>query len=244
VIRRVLKNRLFVSLFCLAVAGTVAFGLLPGLYAQKTATVMVWTASSSIFKGTQITQSMLSATEVGAFGVPDDVLEATEDIVGKYASVDILPEDIMRAAKLQEFQVDSVLDQLAKDQKRLVTVTLQTSAAGLASHLQPGDIVQVAAYVQEREHLTETGWIMDRDQVVLFPELEAVQVYDVENAKVESVQVIRNREERTGVNYDPVPKTATLIVSSEQLKPLLEAEYIGNIHLIFVSREEFSWPAR
>ncbi|GHU94316.1 hypothetical protein FACS1894208_05170 [Clostridia bacterium] len=62
-------------------------------------------------------------------------------------------------------------------------------------------------------------------------ELRHITVFDVENAKTDSVS-----EEQPDENQDPVPKTVTLIVTEEQALKLVEAEYTGKIHLIFERR--------
>ena len=228
-LRRILRNRLIVSLFILVITAVIAFVFLPQLYSQKGATMMVYTASTNILKGTVISENMIKSTEVGSYGLPGNVITEKEEVIGQYASMDMLAGDLLIKTKIQNYKISSVLDEIIKNGLRLVTVTFHTSAAGLASHLQQGDIVQVASYTE-----------IDRvPYVISYPELMQIKVYDIENAKTQSVERVRGQTDTPGsTSDDPIPKTVTLIATDEQATKLIEAEYFGQIHLIFVSRGE------
>ena len=216
------------SLICIAIAVGIAFFLLPELYEKKAATMMVCLAATDITKGSIITEQALKTAEIGAYGLPTNVVIDKQLALGCYAAVDILAGDMLTANKMQEYKVAAVLDEIIEKELRLVTITFRSAAAGLAAHLQQGDVVQVVTYTES-----------ERIPVVLvYPELARVRVYDVENAKTQSVEDVRSNFNQSGSTYDPVPRTVTLIATDEQATRLVEAEYSGQIHLIFVSRGE------
>ena len=71
---RILKNRIFLSALCIILAGIISFLLLPKLYADKGATVMVLRAAEDITAGTRIEDKHLATVEVGSFGLPDGII--------------------------------------------------------------------------------------------------------------------------------------------------------------------------
>lgn len=234
---RFFKNRLFISGLCMALSGVLAFVILPGLYADKSATTTIVTVNEPIAAGTQLDEKMLAEATVGAYGLPAAVIKDKKQLIGKYVQTDLYKGDLMLPEKISEYQADATLDALMKAGQRLVTVSLPSMASGLSSHLQKGDIVSVVSYIPETTQQSMDGYSTQPGRVVLYPELQQLKVYDIENAKTESVETVKEEKERSNpLSDDPVPKTVTLITSEAQALKLIEAEYTGKIHLIFVKR--------
>ena len=70
-------------------------------------------------------------------------------IIGKIAQSDISAGDFLFPQKLGEFVANEKLDRIVKDDKRLVTISVPSIAAGLSSHLQSGDMVTVAVFINQ-----------------------------------------------------------------------------------------------
>lgn len=234
--KRVFKSRIFISAVCLILSGVIAFMVIPGMYRDKAATTRIIVPNTEIKRGTLIEETMLSTVEIGAYGLPADLLGDKAAIVGKYAAVDMTKGDYLMASKLKDFQFDETLDNILLDGKKLVTVTLPTVASGLSSHLERGDTVTVANYIPEKERFTADGTVYEPNEVIMYPELAALVIYDIENASTDSVTDVRESGDKNGTGYDPIPKTVTFIVTEGQAAKLIEAEYNGTIHLIFVDR--------
>ncbi len=232
---RILKNRIFLSALCIILAAAISFVLLPKLYADKGATVTVLRAAEDIPAGIRIEDKQLAAVEVGSFGLPDGIVNDKTLIVGKIAQTDLAKGDYLFSQKLGEFIADEKLDRIAAENKRLVTVSVPSIAAGLSSHLQSGDIVTVAVFSsQKNEGNTSQS---ASSQVILYPELKGLEVYSVENSRTQStVQVREQQAEKQQGSSDPIPKAVTLIVTEAQATKLIEAEYTGKLHLIFEKR--------
>lgn len=232
---RILKNRIFLSALCIILAGIISFLLLPKFYADKGATVMVLRAAEDIAAGTKIEDKHLAAVEVGSFGLPDGIISDKTLIVGKIAQVNISKGDYLFSQKLGEFIADEKLDCIDAENKRLVTVTVPSIAAGLSSHLKSGDVVTVAVFSSRKDGGgTSENTI---SQVILYPELKGLEVYSVENSRTQSTAQVREQQaENQQGSSDPIPKAVTLIVTETQATKLIEAEYTGKLHLIFEKR--------
>ena len=229
---KLLKNRIFLSALCLIVAAVVSFGLLPRFYENKGTTVMVLRAVENIPAGSKIENKDLAEVEVGKFGLPEGIINDKGQIVGKVAQTDIAKGDYFFPQKLGNFVADEVLDRIAKNNQRLVTVSVLSIAAGLSSHLQSGDIVTVAVFMQKTSDSQDTS-----PQVIIYPELKSLEVYSVENARTQSTAEMREQQKTSqSSSSDPVPKAVTLIVTEAQAEKLIEAEYTGKLHLIFEKR--------
>ncbi|MEN3005953.1 Flp pilus assembly protein CpaB [Dehalobacterium formicoaceticum] len=221
------------SAACIVLAGVIAFILLPKFYAGKSVTAMVLRALEDIPAGTEIQERHLASVEMGNFGLPDNIIIDKAQIVGKIAQTDIAAGDFLFPQKLGNYIANEKLDRIVKEDKRLVTISVPSIAAGLSSHLQPGDSVTVAVFSGQNAEGNESK---SSAQVILYPELKNLEVYGVDNARTQSTAEVREQQEGQPSSGDPIPKAITLIVTEAQAARLIEAEYTGKLHLIFVQR--------
>lgn len=229
---KILKNRIFLSCLCIAVAAAISFGLLPRFYENKSATVMVLRAAEDIPAGTELRDKHLAAVEVGGYGLPEGVINDKALIFGKVAQTDIVKGDYLFSKKLGGFLVNEQLDRIANNNQRLVTISVPSIAAGLSSHLQSGDMVTVAVFMERASDGQDSS-----PQVILYPELKGLEVYSVENARTQDTAQMREQQKNSQSSTgDPVPKAVTLIVTEAQAEKLIQAEYTGKLHLIFEKR--------
>ena len=229
---KLLKNRIFLSVLCLLVAAGVSFFLLPSFYADKSTTITVLRSAEDIPIGTELAQHHLVSVEVGSYGLPDGILNDPEQIMGKVAQTDISKGDYIFPQKLGGFLYDELLDRIVKNNQRIVTISVPSIAAGLSSHLQAGDIVTVAVFMEKASNGQDSS-----PQVILYPELHSLEVYSVENARTQDTAEMREQQKDSqSANSDPVPKAVTLIVTEAQAEKLIQAEYTGKLHLIFEKR--------
>jgi len=229
---KLLKNRLFLSVLCIVIAAVVSFLLLPKLYENKANTVMVLRAAEDIPAGTEIQDRHLVSAEVGSYGLPEDVINDKVLIIGKVAQTGISKGDYLFPQKLGGFLANELLDRIARNNQRLVTISVPSIAAGLSSHLQRGDIVTVAVFTDKSSDGQSAI-----AQAILYPELKGLEVYGVENARTQDTAHVREQQsEGQSSSGDPVPRAITLIVTETQAQKLIEAEYTGRLHLIFEKR--------
>ena len=232
---KIFKNRIFLSAVCIILAGAISFLLLPKFYADKGVTAMVLRAAEDIPAGTKIQEKHLASVEVGKFGLPDTIINDKTLIIGKIAQTNIAMGDFLFPQKLGDFVANEKLDRIVKDDKRLVTISVPSVAAGLSSHLQSGDTVTVAVFANQNAEGYESQSITAR--VTLYPELKGLEVYSVENSRTQSTAVVREQQKESQPSAgDPIAKAVTLIVTEAQAVKLIEAEYTGKLHLIFEQR--------
>jgi len=229
---KLLKNRIFLSVLCLVMAAAVSFLLLPKFYENKSMTVMMLRAAETIPAGTEIQDKHLVTAEVGSYGLPEDIINDKSLIIGKIAQTDIAKGDYFFPQKLGGTIANELLDRIARNNQRLVTISVPSIAAGLSSHLQSSDIVTVAVFMDKASDGQSAS-----PQVILYPELKGLEVYGVENARTQDTAQVREQQsEGQSSSGDPVPKAVTLIVTEAQAQKLIEAEYTGKLHLIFEKR--------
>ncbi len=229
---KLLKNRIFLSALCLILAAVVSFLLLPRFYADKSATITVLRAAEDIPAGTEFTEQHLVSVEVGSYGLPEGVLNDKAQLIGKVAQTDIAKGDYLFPQKLGGYLTNELLDRIVKNNQRLVTISVPSIAAGLSSHLQSGDSVTVAVFLEKAP-----GGQDSSPQVILYPELHSLEVYSVENARTQDTAAMREQQKNSqSGSSDPVPKAVTLIVTEAQAEKLIQAEYTGKLHLIFEKR--------
>jgi len=229
---KLLKNRIFLSIICITIAAVISFVLLPRFYEDKSVTVMVLRAAGDIKVGTEITDKHLATVEVGDYGLPEGIINDKDLILGKIALTDIAKGDYFFSQKLGVFLVNELFDRIVKNNQRLVTVSVPSVADGLSSHLQSGDIVTVAVFLEQASDGEDSS-----PQVILYPELKGLEVYSVENARTQDTAEVRKQQsESQSSTGDPVPKAITLIVTEAQAERLIEAEYTGKLHMILEKR--------
>lgn len=231
---KLLKNRIFLSAVCIVLAGAIAFILLPKFYEDKSITTMVLRAAEDIPTGMEIQEKHLASAEVGNFGLPNDIINDKTLVIGKIAQTNIAAGDFLFPQKLGDYIANEKLDRIVKEDKRLVSITVPSIAAGLSSHLKSGDRVTVAVFANQNTEGYENQSAVSR--VTLYPELKDLEVYGVDNARTQSTAEVREQQAEGQPSGDPIPKAVTLIVTEAQAARLVEAEYTGKLHLIFMQR--------
>lgn len=230
-----LRSRKVKAIISFILVIVLAFVVLPMIYSSQSETGTVAVVKSPISKGEEITAEKFSMETVGTYGLSKSVILLREDIIGKKALVDMVKGDLIMAEKIGKSATDPLMDAFVEEGNRLVTVSIKSNAAGLASHLERGDIVNVAC-VQGimDEYGYQTGV-----QVLNYPELKHLEVYDAENAQTDSV----DKEKESGDNNaDPIIHTITFVATDWQAQKLLEAEYTGTLHVIFVAKDRTQIP--
>ena len=164
-----------------------------------------------------IEESMLTEKEVGSYGLPQSIIKDKDKIVGKYASCDITPDDLILSSKLSDYAANQKLDKVMSEGKMLVTVSLDSVASAVGNHLKSGDIISIVGYAN--------------DTVVVYEELKQLEVYSIESENAEKLEDVENNEEA-----EHLASTVTLIANQAQAEKLIQAEYSGKVHAVFVKR--------
>ena len=80
--RNPLKSKLIVGVLCIMLAAAVAFVGIPALNRTKTSTRIAVRVRVDVPQGTKLTSEMLTAVEVGAYGLPEGIVTDQEAAAG------------------------------------------------------------------------------------------------------------------------------------------------------------------
>ncbi len=214
---KIFQNKIVVGVICIVIAAILAFFFLPSISKSKSNTEKIYVVKNAVAEGTQIDESMLTEKEVGSYGLPQSIIKDKDKIVGKYATCDITPDDLIISSKLSDYAANQKLDKVMSEGNMLVTVSLDSVASAVGNHLKSGDIISIVGYAN--------------DAVVVYEELKALEVYSIENENAEKLEDVENNEEA-----EHLASTVTLIANQVQAEKLIQAEYSGKVHAVFVKR--------
>ena len=214
---KIFQNKIFVGVGCVVLAAVMAFILLPSVNRSKNGTVKILKLKENISAGTQIDEAMLEEKEVGKYGLPESIVNDKDKVVGKFAACSISSDDLILSSKLSDCAASKKLDGVMSAGKMLVTVSLDSVAAAVGNHLQSGDIVSVIGYAD--------------NTVTAYEELKNLEVFSVENDDAQNLDDVENDE-----NAEKIASNITLVVNQAQAEKLVQTEYSGKVHAVFVKR--------
>lgn len=219
-----LKNRTVLGVICIALSLIICFAITPLFNASKSSTMKIVRIKNDLKIGQKITSKDIEVVEVGAYNMPSEVVQKSEDVVGKYATAEMIKGEYVLAAQISDTPAseNAYLYGLTGE-KRAISITIPSFAGGLSGKLISGDIVSVIA-VDYKE----------KGETVVPEELQYVEVIAVTDKKGnddETVTVKPDGEEET-----ELPETVTLLVTPEQANILAELEAEGEIHVALVYR--------
>ena len=214
---KLFQNKMVLGIICIVLSAILSFVILPGINKNKGETVKVIKLKTDITAGTPITEEMIEEREVGSYGLPQNTVKDKDEIVGKFASVDIMKDDLILSDKISEYAANARLDEIMEKGQKLVTVSLPSIASGVGNYIIAGDIVSVAVY---------------KDGTVTIPqELRNLEVFSVQND--DAVNLEDGESEDIKGN---IASTVTLIATDAQAQALVSAEYSGKLHIVFEKR--------
>lgn len=219
-----LKNRTVLGVVCIALSLIICFAITPLFNASKSSTMKIVRIKSDLKIGQEITSKDIEVVEVGAYNMPSEVMQKSEDVVGKYAVSEMIKGEYVLAAKISDSPAsENVYLYGLTGEKRAISITNPSFAGGLSGKLISGDIVSVIAVDYK-----------GKGETVVPDELQYVEVIAVTDKKGnddETVTVKPDGEEET-----ELPETVTLLVTPDQANILAELEAEGEIHVALVYR--------
>ncbi len=219
-----LKNRTILGIICIALALIICFAITPLFNASKSSTMKIIRIKNDVKIGQQITSKDVENVEVGAYNMLSDVLQKTDDVVGKYAAMDMIKGEYILPTKISDTPAseNAYLYNLTGE-KRAISITIPSFAGGLSGKLISGDIVSVIA-VDYKE----------KGETVVPEELQYVEVIAVTDKKGNDDETVTVRPD--GEEETELPETVTFLVTPMQANILAELEAEGEIHISLVYR--------
>ena len=217
---KIFRNRTVIGVLCILLALIICFGVTPLFSRSVSEKTDIVRVTKDIKEGDEITAEMVQTVEVGAYNLPQNLMTDKKEVVGKYATADLVAGDYILSSKLSAVPAaeNAYLYNL-DGKKQAISVTIKSFATGLSGKLESGDIVTVI--VADYQGKGETA---------IPPELQYVEVI--------SVTASSGYDANTGevVDEKELPSTVTLLVTTEQAKVLAELEQDSELHLALVYR--------
>ena len=217
---KIFRNRTVIGVLCILLALIICFGVTPLFSRSASEKTEIVRVTKDIKEGDEITAEMVQTVEVGAYNLPQNLMTDKKEVVGKYATADLVAGDYILSSKLSAVPAaeNAYLYNL-DGTKQAISVTIKSFATGLSGKLESGDIVTVI--VADYQGKGETA---------IPPELQYVEVI--------SVTASSGYDANTGevVDEKELPSTVTLLVTTEQAKVFAELEQDSELHLALVYR--------
>lgn len=219
-----LKNRTVLGVVCIALSLIICFAITPLFNVSKSSTMKIIRIKNDVKIGQEITSNDIETVEVGAYNLPSEVLQKTEDVVGKYAAMEMIKGEYVLPTKISDTPAseNAYLYGLTGE-KRAISITIPSFAGGLSGKLISGDIVSIIA-VDYKE----------KGETVVPEELQYVEVIAVTDKKGNDDETITVKPD--GKEETELPETLTLLVTPMQANILAELEAEGEIHVALVYR--------
>lgn len=97
-----LKNRTVLGVVCIVLALIICFAITPHFNASKSSTMKIVRVKSNLKIGQEITSKDIEVVEAGAYNMPSEVMKNSEDVIGKYASAEMIKGEYVLAAKISD----------------------------------------------------------------------------------------------------------------------------------------------
>lgn len=216
-LRELSKNKTFVGMACIGFAIVLTIVNISTKGNSRIMQSKAIITTGEISAGDKITESMVE--EIILEGdIPENIITSKDDVVGKYANIDMYKNDFVTTNKLnlEAIYGSAYLENLEEDE-RAISISLKTLAIGLSGKLESGDIVSIISIDEEGNS-------------TISEELRYVELISVSDNNGYDVGGGDNTSDKN------VGATTTLLVNEEQAKLLASLESKGQIHISLVYR--------
>lgn len=210
--KRLFKNRTVLGVGSIVLALLLSFGVTPLMGKAMNSQEQIIRATKNIKKGEAITTDKITKVKVGGYNLPEQIIKEQQELIGKYATVDIYKDDYFLKSKISDDDTSNSYS--LKEENMALSITIRSLASGLSGKLKAGDIISIISNSEEGS------------KPIIIPELQYVQILSVTTKEGKEFQ--GEKEE--------LPSTITLSAEPIQVEKLVEQEQNGNIHIALVYR--------
>ncbi len=216
-LKQLSKNKNVVGVACIGFAIALTIINISGKGSSVGSQTKAIITKGEISAGDKITESMIEEIRIQG-DMPKNVITSKDDVLGKYANINISENDIITEEKLsiEAIYGSAYLENLEEDE-RAISISLETLAIGLSGKLESGDIVSIIS-------------IDEKGNSTIFEELQYVELISVSDNNGYDLSGGDNTSDKN------VGSTTTLLVNEEQAKLLASLEAKGQIHVSLVYR--------
>lgn len=212
-IKRIFKNRTSLGIFSIILALIISFGITPLVNKKTSSQVEIIRVNKDIKQGEEITSDKITKVKVGAYNLPPNVITNEQEILSKYAKVDMYKGDFLFKEKISDIKKmqDHYLYNTFNE-KIAISATIKSDASGLSGKLQEGDIVTIIGKTDKNPKLE------------IIEELMYVKVLSTSSKGVDKGET------------EEMPNTVTFSVNDIQAEKIAELELEGEMHVALVYR--------
>lgn len=218
------RNRTAIGIFAIVIASTVCFIIQPMYNRSLENHVKVIQVSNDIKKGEKVTADKVKETETMQKNTPNSPITKCEDVVGKYAIVDMQPQDIISQKKVSQnpLSEDKYLYGLNGSQQA-ISFTIKNFASGLSGKLETGDIISIIATTED-----DNG----KEKTYTPKELTYVKVLAATNSEGKD----KKEGEKRSEEKENLPVTVTVLGNKKQAELIAKLEATSQIHVSLAFR--------
>lgn len=215
-IKKVFKNRTSLGVFSIILALIISFGITPLINKKTSSQVEIVRVNKDIKQGEEITSDKISKVKVGAYNLPPNVIKNEQELLTKFAKVDMYKGDFFFKEKVSDMKkMDDHYLYNTYNPKIAISATIKSDASGLSGKLQEGDIVTVIGKTDAN------------------PKLEIIQELMYVRVLSTTVKGVDKNQAEEGM-----PNTITFSVNDIQAEKIAELEHEGEMHIALVYRGE------
>lgn len=227
----IFKNRIVLAVISICLAALFCFLVLPKLSQSQSKTETIASLTQDVKAGTTITAGMVTSKTVGSYGLANDVVKDSADVIGKVAVKDLskrnnlYKDDTVTTAEYStKYSVQSKLT----SGSQLVALSVKKASMAVAGEIDSDSTVDVT--YAHTEQVTNADGTETHEQVTVYEpdELKNMTVYAVVNSDLQT----KEKAEAGGKTF--IPADVILVANTQQAKELIGLEYSSkdNIHLL------------
>ena len=131
---KIFRNRTVIGVLCILLALIICFGVTPLFSRSASEKTEIVRVTKDIKEGDEITAEMVQTVEVGAYNLPQNLMTDKKEVVGKYATADLVAGDYILSSKLSAVPAaeNAYLYNL-DGKKQAISVTIKSFATGLSA---------------------------------------------------------------------------------------------------------------
>lgn len=225
--KKLFHNRTALGIVSIALGLLICFGLAPVINKASNNQTPIVRVIATIPEGTQIKKEMIRIERVGGYNLPPNVVKTESDVVGKFTTARLDPNDQILSTKISDKNLVAYLSDL-DGKKQAISISIKSFAAGLSGKLQSGDIVSLI--------VSDYG---DSKQTIAPDELKYVKLLAATTAKGTDTDPSKDTKEKsdsTTSESDNIPSTLTLLATSQQASKLVDYETHGKLYAVLAYR--------
>ena len=211
-----MRSRLYYAIGCFILSVVLLFIAVPVLTHRLYPKIQAVKVIRPMDKGEQLTREDIAPIEIGVLELPKGIELTAEDVLGRYAAVELVKDDVLFSDKLSQLPLDGDFPKNILPEgniSQLITMKMITGSEYPVP--QTGDVVKLNGF---------QGKLID------IPQLQFVRVLSVilpeEDSENVTVTVSLNEEQQKYIrrHKEDVFYTSVIVRSNEELAEKLLAE--------------------